>query len=271
MERRRLEDRAPGVLLASLAEGQPAVASEAFRTISLQRERAEALWAREERAPLLVVEGEDGMLLFVAGGELWRLPRPADTPLDEVAESMAEAVRRHQAATLQKQRFHDGFLVFVERLNRARSRRDVYDALLEQTPQLMGVYAAVLFVALPGAPNQDLHAVSDARVPVEFGTVPMAAVFPRPVPALISHADVLPGQPFAGMAPLFDELRARQLTCMSLGEHGLLVLVERRLGHDFSGEEWFRLQTLGHHAQRCLERLDLSTGSHNSAATVLSH
>jgi hypothetical protein len=135
----------------------------------------------------------------------------------------------------------------------------------------MGVYAAVLFVALAGAPRDDLHAITDARVPIEFGTVPMAAVFPRPVPALISHADVLPGQPFEGMAPLFDQLHARQLTCMSLGEHGLLVLVERRLGHEFSGEEWFRLQTLGHHAQRCLERLDLSAGSYNGATVMVAH
>jgi hypothetical protein len=270
MERRRLEDRVPGYVLASIAEPRSASLTDNHPETRGSEGRSAEAWPRETSAPVILVEADGGQLLAVAGGELWRLARPPGVGLEDVAEAVAETVRHRQAANLQKQRFNEGFLVFVERLNRARSRSDVYDALLEQAPQLMGAYAAVLYVTGPPAASvAELHAVVDARVPVRLDPLPADDVLPRPVPVLITLADVAPGEPFTPFAPLFTQIHARQLTCITLGEQGLLVLIERRYGRDFTGEEWFRLQTVGHHAQRSLERIDLCDHGSRTVVAVM--
>ena len=270
MERRRLEDRVPGYVLASIAEPLIASAPGMDRETPGLEGWGPERWPPDASAPVILVEADGGQLLAVAGGELWRLAIPPGVGLEAVAEAVAENVRHHQAANLQKQRFNEGFLVFVERLNRARCRNDVYDALLEQAPQLMGAYAAVLFVAEPsGTSAAGLHAVVDARIPLRLNPLPAEDVLPRPVPVLITLADVAPGQPFSPFAPLFTQIHARQLTCITLGQQGLLVLIERRFDRDFTGEEWFRLQTVGHHAQRSLERIDLSDQRSPAAVAVI--
>lgn len=266
MERRRLEDRAPGVLLASLAGAR---ATPSAGQSSTPHATGGVFPGRDDFPPLLLVHDDGGPLLCMAGGAIWRLPRPDGVALEDLAVAVAENVRQYHAAALQKQRFNEGFMVFVERLNRARARRDVYDALLDQVPQLMGVYAAVLLVAAraDGA-DLELLAVADRKVPFELGALRASEVLTRPVPALITEADTVAGGPYFGLQPLFTRLGARQLTCMALGGQGVLVLIERRHARDFSGEEWFRLQTLAHHAQRSMERLELAAHAASAVESI---
>ena len=252
MERRRLEDRAPGYVLTSIASAQvagPANPRSGERDIEPR--------VRDGSAPVLILEADGGKLLCVAGGEMWRMSRPAGVPDGMLAEVVADDVHQHHASYLQKQRFNDGFLVFVERLNRARIPGDVHNALLEQVPQLMGTYAAALLLVSVAPNGPGLEPLVDARLPADLGAIPMSEMHGAHVPILLRHSDTEAGQPFAGLAALFTRAQARQITCTGIGAYGLLLLVERRFGRELSGEEWFRLQAIGRHAETALERLQL--------------
>lgn len=253
MASRRLEDRASALLAGDAPEPGRLRAIAPDGAVIADCGQLEAHWTtRSGQPPLFLVRAAGGDLLCLTGAEVW-LGSSAAPITDESPGPAAEQVRQRYAAVLQKHRFHEGFVVYVELLNSAESAREVQAAVLEHAPRLLGAYAAVLLLADDDAAG--LEPVGDARLPMGLGSVAATELQARSVPTVLTFADTLAGRPFAGLAALFTELHATELLCTGLGDLGLLLLVERRTGREFSGEEWFRFQVVAHHTQRALERL----------------
>ena len=206
------------------------------------REELDAIGCGEMLMPVLVP------------AELWRLARGADTNIAETAAALTESIWHRNCLAVQKQRFIDQFLTFIEHTNRAASVSDVFDALLEHVPALLGVYAALLLVPAAGPHAAQLLAISDSRLPLRAEPLHIPAVRPFGTPAPITDAEIAPGGAFAALAPLLHEVGARCMNSVPIGEHCLILLVERRAGREFSGEDWFRMHVIARHADRALER-----------------
>lgn len=256
MHGRRLEDRGAGVsaaaVFAAVAGNASALLDFADRSETVHRPEARIRDLRG--APLLLVDTGAGDLICVVPAELWRLARGADTNIAETAAALTESIWHRNCLAVQKQRFIDQFLTFIEHTNRAASVSDVFDALLEHVPALLGVYAALLLVPAAGPHAAQLLAISDSRLPLRAEPLHIPAVRPFGTPAPITDAEIAPGGAFAALAPLLHEVGARCMNSVPIGEHCLLLLVERRAGREFSGEDWFRMHVIARHADRALER-----------------
>jgi hypothetical protein len=265
VEHRRLEDTAPGVVVAVAVSDSPAATTgqqPAGPSIHVIQYGPVPLSGYSDKSPsetpLFVLDTGAGDMLCVSGAELRRWPRPPGSNIAQVAAREAESMRARHAASLRKRKFDEGFVVFVEQTNRVESEVELHDALLLLAPDLLGVFGAVLL--LPSGTDGQvtrLRAIPHVRIAATLEPLDASAVLPRPAPAPITPAETAPGKPFAGLAPLFSETRATQLVSVPLGERALLVLVERRSDREFSGEDWFRMQTVARHADRVLERLEL--------------
>ena len=262
VERRRQDDQVPTVLVARAATpASTAVAAPVFQVAEFNR----GLPPRPPRAQrggsiasLVMLDTGAGDLLMVTGAEVRQLPRDRSDSIAEIAAAEAEALRRRYALLRRKQQFGDGFVTFVERLNRATAVSEVYDALLQHTPELVGGYGAVIMLAAADdAGTPVLRALPDPLFRKPPDPLPFESVLPRLVSGLISGADTQAGMPFAPLAPLFTHGAARQLACFAIGRHLLLLLVERRADREFTGEDWFRLKAVARHAECVLERLQL--------------
>jgi hypothetical protein len=208
--------------------------------------------------PLFLLDTGAGDMLCVSGAELRRRSRPPGSNIAQVAALEAESMRSRHAATQRKRKFGEGFVVFVEQTNRVESEVDLHDALLQHAPDLLGVFGAVLLLPFdPDGAGTKLHAIPHARIAARLDPLDASAVLPRPAPAPIAPQETEQGRAFAGLAALFTETRATQLVSVPLGTRALLVLVERRSDREFSGEDWFRMQSVARHADRVLERLEL--------------
>jgi len=265
VERRRLEDTAPGVVVAvavsdpDAAATGPQPAQPRFHVIQFG---PIPLSGSSERSPtetpLFLLDTGAGDMLCVSGAELRRRPRPPGANMAQIAELEAESMRARHAAAQRKRKFDEGFVVFVEQSNRVESEAELHDALLYHAPDLLGVFGAVLLLPFDtDGGGTKLHAVPHARIAMRLDPLDASAVLPRPAPAPITRSETAPERAFAALAPLFTETRATQLISVPLGERALLVLVERRADREFSGEDWFRMQSVARHADRVLERLEL--------------
>ena len=260
MERRRIEDRAPDVVVV-IALGDEAASGNGSRVRVVEYDRVRGV-RQDQRgtseAPLLLLDAGVGDLFCVTGAELRRRPRPPGATLADLAAREAESMGRRHATSIRKQRFGEGFVVFVEQLARATTDTDVAEAVLHHGAALLGVYGVLLYLPSSIRPtNGVLHASADERIWVKLPPLSTSAVLPRPGPGPILRAETGPGQPFESLEPLFSELGASQLVCAPVGERGLLILIERRWDRDLGGEDAFRMQSVARQAERALERLDL--------------
>lgn len=248
----------------------PAVATPVFQVAEFKRGKLGRL-PRAQRgdmsASLFLLDAGVGDLFMVTGAEIRRMPRSHDNSIAEIAALEAEALRRRYALLRSKQQFAEGFVTFVERLNRATTSADVYDALLQHTPELIGGYGAVLMVAATDVGDTAvLRMLPDALFPVPPGSLPLDSMLPRSIAGPITRAETQPGMAFAPLAPLFTHGAARQLACFAIGRRALLVLVERRADREFTGEDWFRLTSIARHAECVIERLELLDELHGRPA-----
>ena len=261
VERRRQDDQVPTVLVARAATpASTAVAAPVFQVAEFDRGRPGQRRAQLDGsiASLVMLDTGAGDLLMVTGAEVRQLPRDRNESIAEIAAAEAEALRRRYALLRRKQEFGEGFVTFVERLNRAAAVSEVYDALLQHTPELVGGYGAVIMLAAADdAGTTVLRALPDPQFRKPPDPLPFESVLPRLVSGLITRADTQAGKPFAPLAPLFTHGAARQLACFAIGRHLLLLLVERRADREFTGEDWFRLKAVARHAECVLERLQL--------------
>lgn len=258
MERRRIEDRAPDVVVV-IALGEETASGNGSRVRVVEYDRVRGV-RQDHRgtseAPLVLVDAGVGDLLCVTGAELRRRPRPPGATLADLAAREAESMGRRHAAQLRKQQFDAGFVAYVEQLTRANTHTDIEEAVLHHAAQLLGVYAAILYLA-PSPGSDLLHVTTDERIWLRLAPLSGHAVLPRPGPGPILRAETARGQPFESLAPLYAELGAAQLVSVPVGDRGLLVLVERRWDRDLGGEDAFRLQSVARQAERAFERLDL--------------
>lgn len=196
---------------------------------------------------------EDREPILLVGPAFHPEPAAADGSTSSV---LLENLQRRRAGEARKRMFLEGFVVFVEQLNRAGTEREVFDILLHDGPQLLSVCGVVLL--LPGEQNgNQLYPRVSARVTAHLDAVPANAALPNAVPGPITVEDTAPGQPYAALVNLFAVAGASHLASTVIGTRGILVLVERRQQREFSGEDWFHLQVVARHAECTLERLQL--------------
>jgi hypothetical protein len=208
------------------------------------------------RAPVLIVDTGGERLLCFFGGELREVHRGSAETLDAVVALEQDWIRRLHALEARKRQFVEAFVIFVEHTNRLTSAAEVHEALLQHTPVLVGGWSAALLLPAPGSgPCESLRVVADPRITVTLGNVPCGILGPGPL--LIGPADAHPGAPLAGLAGLFADCGAAYLAGVSLGNSGMLLLIERRAEREFNGEDWFRLQAAARHAEGVLERVQL--------------
>lgn len=260
------------MLVASTATAATAaVTTPVFQVAELKRGRLGRLPPTDASASLFLLDTGADEVLMVTGIEVRRMPRSRGSSIAEIAALEAEALRRRYALLHRKHQFAEGFVTFVERLNRATTAAEVYDGLLQHTPELVGGYGAVLMVAATNVTQTvALRMLPDALFPVPAGSLPFDSVLLRPVSGPITRAETQPGMPFAPLAPLFTHGVARQLACFTIGKRALLLLVERRADREFTGEDWFRLKSIARHAECVLERLQLIEEAHAWPATSMS-
>jgi hypothetical protein len=203
---------------------------------------------------VLVLQGPP-QAVHVDTGDYGHDRLPEGLTLEETLAIEAAAAARRWQAAFHRHDFNERFVVFVERLNRARRASEVRDAILQDVPDLMRVHSAVLLRRrILEAGRVSLIPVTDDRIEVRLQSLD-GTVLRRPGAFRITADDTLPDRPFAGLAPLFTQLGAADVRVCTIGSTALLAIVDRRTGIPFTGEDWFRLRTVARHAAATFERL----------------
>lgn len=61
-----------------------------------------------------------------------------------------------------------------------------------------------------------------------------------------------------GLHALFEDSSVQRVACMTVGERGLLAIIERRTDRVFVPDDWYRLRAIAVHADATLERISLA-------------
>lgn|GEM_PF-6178907 len=144
----------------------------------------------------------------------------------------------------------DRLVAYGEQLARARTEDDVYAALAAHAVRIVGGYTGLVFV--PRGPGSALRPALDPglRFDPELLSIPE----PPASPGVIGPAAADTGGPFAALRPLFTAERAAALALAPFGARGTVVVVERREGRAFTGDDWELLRVLSLQAEAALER-----------------
>jgi len=113
----------------------------------------------------------------------------------------------------------------------------------------VGGYTCLVFVPRDGGPA--LHPALDPGLRLD---ALLSIPEPPASPGVIGPAAAATGGPFATLRPLFTEARAAALALAPFGARGTVVLVERREGRAFTGDDWELLRVLSLQAEAALEQ-----------------
>lgn len=210
-------------------------------------------------AAVLVVPLSSEEVLFVAGEEVVRIAPSGGGSLVDRAALEAVAWRRRRLMALRHRQADERLIILAEQLSRQTNRDGVFAAVMEETPRVIGGYAALVLLRAVSraAAGPILQAVPNQRCGARLEPLPLAPFLPLSTPGLASADETRPGERFSCLAPLFDVDGARQVACVPLGERGVLALIERRQNRSFEPEDWFRFGAIAHHANAALDRLIL--------------
>ncbi len=200
-------------------------------------------------------------VLLVTGGEIERVPRASGgEPLSGRLASAASYARRVRARALRRQEGRDALLLLGERLIRARSVDEVSDALLELTARVVGGAAALLALRV---------GIGTAAGPLAWRSSPIGPRSTLPtlpplsaeaasrlsISGVVSEESLQPGDPLAGLGPVFEATRASRLAFVALGRHGTLFVAERRPEREFDPEDWHLFGVLARQAEAAFDRV----------------
>jgi diguanylate cyclase (GGDEF)-like protein len=219
---------------------------------------------RESQAPrhhpesdsafLLDLGGEEAIL--VAGAAVHRIPRgKGGEELLGRAASGAAVWRSERLRTWKRAQLPELLIAFSEQLNRAETENDVYRALVEATPRIVGGYTAVLMLREEG---DTLAAVELPTIPYEVRHLSLPSLPRFRGSGLITREEARAdtGSPFSGLSPLVRDINAALLAHVPFDD-GVLILVDRRQDRVFGPEDWDLMGTLTRQAYAALRRVRL--------------
>jgi hypothetical protein len=206
---------------------------------------------------VLLVPISSDEFLFVAGDEVARIAPSGGGPLVDRAAVEALAWRRRRLTALRHRRADERLIILAEQLSRQTNHDDVFAAVTEETPRVIGGYAAVVLLrGLASESGPMLNALTNGRC-AALEPLPLAPFLPLSTPGVASLAETRTCERFSCLAPLFDVDAARQVAWVPLGERGILALIERRHDRCFEPEDWFRFGAIARLANAALDRLIL--------------
>jgi len=263
---RRFEDQELILVLARSSEPAGAPLAGGVRAVELQdmqidvhggiiEEAASPRREIERDSAFLLDLGEDDAIL-VAGAAVHRIPRgEGGKELLGRAASGAAVWRSERLRTWKRAQLPEQLISFSEQLNRAETELEVFRALVESTPRIVGGYTAVVM-----ARDEDdrLTAVELPTIPYEVRHLSLPALPRFRSPGLITRQDAQAdtGGPFSGLSPLVHDINAAVIAHVPLGD-GVLMLVDRRADRVFGPEDWDLLGTLTRQADAALRRVRL--------------
>jgi len=255
MRPRRLDDRTPGVLLATpagwIADGARATWAEEG---ALRLEHGEkGAGGRIEDGLLLLLEEEDGddALLLAASGTC-RVPRGSDSAMLWRA---AARVRQERMRREKRQRLPDRLIAYFEELNAAEREDEVFRALAHHALATVGAHTATALVRDPGRGLLRSPERSGAQAGEYRPCILWDERFTRP--GIVLALDARCEGSFPALAPLFGDPATSHLAHVPVGEDGVLVLTERREERIFEPEDWDVLRALALQAEMALRRIRL--------------
>jgi hypothetical protein len=246
---RRLEDRIPSVLIFSA--GSAGRSGSTVTILESDPRPTDPDRPADAGSAVVLLDPGAGDLLILTGAELHRRPRAMRHHLPDLALSEARAMRRRRLVARRRHHFSNGFVTFVERMNRVIDEAEMCDVVVDSAADLLNSYAAILYMRDSGSSGA-MRPAGGLLGGADPGVLDVVLP-PCHDPGPVRRSDTAPGQPFAGLAPLFDV--AAHVACACIGDRGLLVVVERRADRALRGEDWFRLQTIARQTRRTLEHL----------------
>jgi GAF domain-containing protein len=156
-------------------------------------------------------------------------------------------------------------LLLGRMLARQSSTVGVWEALATHAAGVARGWAATCLIADGSGILHCTQAPADdrTRLPLSFPAMrsmqPLTmAAFGAPAAAeLIQRDDARSSARSGGLELLFDDTRVQCAACITVGERGLLIVVERRSKHEFTPDDWYRLRAIADQADVALERIAL--------------
>jgi diguanylate cyclase (GGDEF)-like protein len=205
---------------------------------------------------LLLLEGDDGEGLLVAGAAACRVPQGSSEAdlLDADAAMGAAALLRERARMEKRQRLPDQLIAYFEELALAESEDAVLRALADHALRIVGAHRAL---ALGLDRERELLRAPAPREGEGGHRVCLLWDERFERPGLVSAPDARRGRPAAAAAPLFGDPRTVLVAHVPVGGDGVLVLTERREERIFEPEDWDVLRALTLQAEMALRRVRL--------------
>jgi diguanylate cyclase (GGDEF)-like protein len=227
-------------------------------------------WSLDATAFLLDLPSEAEAILVV-GPKARRLERgEGGSELINRAAIGAAGWRREHARAQRRLQLPDRLLAFTEELNRAHTFSSVCTALMEHVGRIVGAYTALVYLyEEDGSEPEGLRPAMHPWIPNGLTGSHLAPELRFEGPTVVTAEEVLPetGGPYLGLAPVFQAIGASSMASVPLGDHGLLIVAERRLDRQFEAEDWDLLRSLARLAEVAIERVQLFERVHELSLT----
>jgi diguanylate cyclase (GGDEF)-like protein len=253
MRLRRLDDKAPGVLLATPSGWIGDGSRPRWADVLATRPGHDGKSARtlDDGLVLLMEEGADEAVL-VAPSRTCRITRG---DADELLWQAAARARQERLRLEKRQRLPDQLIAYFEELNAADAADDVFRALAAHALVVVGAHTAVAFArdgarGLLRAPARREATAGEFRPCIAWD-----ARFAEP--GLVLAVDARCDGAFPALAPLFGDPQTALAAHVPVGDDGVLVLTERREDRIFEPEDWDVLRALTLQAGMALKRIRL--------------
>jgi diguanylate cyclase (GGDEF)-like protein len=273
---RRLEDQDLNLLLAQSPEAVPSMDTASIATtfsveirgIQVSPDSGAPSEAGHEPAgtpddTVFLLDLGAPEAIVVAGGAVRRISRgEGGEDLLSRAAAGAAVWRRERLRTWKRAQLPEQLIAFAEQLHRANTETDVFRALIEYSPRLVGGFTAGIMLRQPG--QFDLHGVDVPNLPYEVRTLSIPALQRLSRASVITREDARAdtASPFSGLSTLMTDVDASVVAHVPF-DNGILMLVDRRRDRVFGPEDWDLLSTLSRQASASLQRVRLFREVHS--------
>jgi diguanylate cyclase (GGDEF)-like protein len=220
------------------------------------RPRPIARIGEDSQGGTLLLELGGTHALLVAGSAIRRIPLGTNREdLLGRAATGAAAWEREQLRLLRRARLPDQLAELAGQLNRAARPDVIAKYLTESTARIVGGYRAHLLLRdreAPAGPSGSARFTDplDSRI-----ATTMHSRFTAP--GIISAFEARPdlGMPFSELAQLFDDTAAAVVVHVPVGQHGILLLAERRQSRTVEPDDFSLMLNLAQLAEGALLRV----------------
>jgi diguanylate cyclase (GGDEF)-like protein len=215
----------------------------------------------EDEIFLLDVGAEEAIL--VAGAAVRRVPRGGGGhELASRAAIGAAGWRRERMRASRRAELPELLMAFSEQLTCAETELEVFSALAEYTPRIVGGYAAAVLAKHHGSTLQAVHL---PHLPYDARGLRMRRLprFARPGTVTAEDARADTGGPFAELGAFFADARIAMIAHVPFEPIGILALVDRRHDRVFEPDEWELLRALSRQAAAAVQRVRLFQEVHS--------